>query len=243
MTGIAVGGVQQLLTEAGYTVPPAELAAVQYGDGTYHAVLAFQASHLAQDGHPLSEDGVVGEQTWYALQHPGTAGVRYTVDGWRCDPSQVREQVRRVLEVAAGEIAVCEQPDGTNRGPRVDVYTRPDFLGSPWCALFTSYCYALGTEGGSPYGRIASTWGIYEWAQHAGRVLGAAALPQAGDQFVILRGDQHDATNRRGHTGIVCGLTDDGRLCTIEGNASNAVRGCIRPRAGVSAVLRPIPLV
>lgn len=243
MNGIAVGRVQQALIENGYSVPPAETQQFQYGDGTYDAVRAFQASHLGRDGHPLGEDGVIGDETWYALQHPGVAGVRHTVLGWRYDLSQIREAVRRVIEVAAGEIGTFEQPDGSNAGPRVDVYTTPGFHGSPWCALFASWCFAQ-AEGGSPFGRIAGTWALYEWAQRKpGAVLSSAALPQPGDVFVILRGDQWDTENRRGHTGIVCHVLDTGKLCTIEGNASNAVRGCIRARGDVSAILRPVPLV
>ncbi len=237
MTGVAVGRVQQVLIEAGYEISAIELGATLFGDSTYAAVRAFQASHLGSDGHPLGEDGVVGAETWYALTHPGQAGVRYTVPGWRCEPSQIREAVRRVVEIAAGEIGVHEDPDGSNDGRRIRAYTAPDFIGSPWCALFASWAFQQGAEEGSPFGRVASTWGLYEWAQARGRVLGEAALPQAGDVFVILRGE------RRGHTGIVCGVTDDGRLCTIEGNASNAVRGCLRGRSAVSAVLRPVPLV
>ncbi len=242
MTGISVGRVQQALIEAGYDVSAVESAQFLFGDGTYDALRSFQASHVGADGHPLVEDGVVGDNTWYALQHPGHEGGEYTLPDWRCNPSQIREQVKRVIDVAVGEIGVHEIPDGSNDGQRIRVYTAPGFIGSPWCALFASYCFSQ-LDGGSPFGRVAATWALYEWAQANNAVLGAAAMPQAGDILLILRGDQHDAINRRGHTMIVCGVLDDGRLATIAGNESNAVRGGIRVRSAVSAVIRPVPLV
>ncbi len=242
MSGVSVGRLQQILVEANYAISSIETQQFAFGDSTYDALKAFQASHLGPSGHPLSEDGVVGAETWYALQHPGHEGGDYTLPEWRCELSQVREQVRRVLEVAVGEIGIHEIPDGSNDSPRIRTYTAPDFIGSPWCALFASYCFSM-LDGGSPFGRIAATWALYEWAQKNNRVLSAAASPSPGDVFLILRGDQYDSVNRRGHTGIICGVLDDGRLASIEGNASNAVRGGIRNRHDVSAIIRPVPLI
>jgi hypothetical protein len=74
-----------------------------------------------------------------------------------------------------------------------------------------------------------------DWGAAHGRTLGASVMPSAGDVFLILRGDLH------GHVGLVAGLTPDGRMLTIEGNTGNAVRGLVRARTAVTAVLRPIP--
>lgn len=241
-SGSVVGEIQQLLSEDGYSVPQAELTASLYGDGTRNAVLSFQASHVGPTGRGLARDGVVGPETLYALQHPGHDDHDFTVPGWRSDLSQVREQVRRVLGAAVGEIGVFEDPDGSNDGPRIRKYTSPGFVGSPWCALFASWAFSIGCDGGSPFGRIASTWELYGWAVRTGRVLGASTVPQAGDIFVILHGTATDA-GRHGHTGIICNILDDGHLATIAGNESNAVRGGIRSREAVSAILRPVPLV
>lgn len=237
--GLAVGRVQQALLEAGYDVPNDERIAVHFGSGTYDAVRAFQVSHLGPSGVPLTEDGIVGDQTWWALQHPG-GHTNYTVPGWRYDLSIVRAEVRPALETAVGEIGTCEQPDGSNDGPRIRLYTAPDFIGSPWCALFASWCFAK-LDGGSPFGRIAATWAIYDWAVAKGRIVGAADTPQPGDIFLILRGSRNDP-GRRGHTMIVCTDLGGGLFATIEGNASNAVRGCVRQKLSVSAVVRPVPL-
>lgn len=233
---IGVGTIHQALVEAGEPIAADELASGLYGPSTELAVRDFQSRHVDQNGHALQEDGTVGPMTMWALQHPNGGTSRFTAPGWRCEPSDCRAAVKRVVEVAVGEIGVIEQPDGSNRGARVDVYTAPD-LGIPWCAAFVSWCFLRGADDGSPFGRILSALKMREWAVTNNRLLGIAALPQPGDVFVLLRGDLH------GHVGLVVGSTPDGRMLTIEGNAGNAVRGLVRARAAVSCIIRPIPLV
>lgn len=229
-----VGAIHQALVEAGEPVAADELAAGAFGPSTEAAVRDFQARHVGPGGHALSEDGVVGPATEWALEHPNGAQARYTAPGWRYELSSCRAAVRRVLEVAVGEIGVTEQPDGSNSGPRVDVYTQPE-RGIQWCAAFVSWCYRR-SENGSPFGTILSAYKFAEWGRQKGGLLGIAALPSPGDVFVIIRGDLH------GHVGLVAGLTMDGRLCTVEGNSGNAVRGLIRTRSTLSAIVRPIPI-
>lgn len=238
-TGIAVGRVQQKLIEAGYNVPQPEMMAIQFGDGTYDAVRSFQASHVGPGGRPLSEDGIVGDETWWALQHPG-GDAAFIADGWSFDASTVRDVIRPTLVIAAGEIGVREDPDGSNDGPQIRQYTDPGFIGDPWCALFASWAFEKGM-GACPFGRLAATWAIYEWAQQHGFVLGDAAIVQPGDVLLILRGDRNDP-KRRGHTMICCTNLGGGKLATIAGNESNAVRGGIRDRSALSAIVRVVPL-
>jgi hypothetical protein len=57
----------------------------------------------------------------------------------------------------------------------------------------------------------------------------------------MLRGEPED--HPHGHTWLVAGLTDDNlSTFTVEGNASNAVRGLIRPLKAATAFIRPIPI-
>jgi hypothetical protein len=221
--------LHQELIEAGEAIAADELAAGVIGPSTTAAVCSFQARHTGSDGHALAVDGVVGPATAWALAHPNGGVARYTAAGWRCEPSQAREAVRDALVGAVNEIGACEQPDGSNRGPRVDVFTAPD-LGIPWCAAFVSWCYRLA---GSPFGRLLSAYKIAEWAKARGRV---ATDPEPGDLFIILRGDLH------GHVGMVAGAPVAGRFCTVEGNAGNAVRGLVRACDAVTLFVRPIPL-
>jgi len=247
---IGVGTIHQALIEAGETVADDERESGLYGASTELAVRDFQAHHVDQSGHALAVDGICGPATLWALQHPNGGANRFTAPGWRCEPSQAREAVRRVLEVAVDELGlgVTEQPDGSNRGPRVDVYTAPD-LGIPWCAAFASWCYAR-RDGGSPFGRFTGSWQFREWGRKTGRVLGqglmtgAAAMPQAGDVAIILREDPRKTQKEPpGHTMLIAGIADDGRLITIEGNSGNAVRGLVRPLDAPTFIVRPIPLV
>ena len=241
-SGLAVGRIQQALIEAGYTVPQTESMASVFGEGTYEAIRAFQASHLGPGGHPLTEDGIVGDDTWFALKHPGLAGsARYIAPTWRCEPLQERIAVRSVLALAVGEIGVFEDPDGSNDGPRIRQYTAPNFIGDSWCALFASWCFEHGCDGGSPFKQIAGTWSLYEWALSNNKLIGIDKPILAGDIGVILRGARNDP-KRRGHTVIFSYCKDLHNLSTIEGNASNAVRGVVSPRERFSAVIRPIPV-
>lgn len=233
---IGVGAIHQVLVECGADIDPLELETGVFGPSTDAAVREFQSRHVDQHGHALVDDGIVGPATMWAFAHPSGAQFRYTAPGWRCEPSEARAAVRRVLEVAVGEIGVRETPGSPNRGQRVDVYTAPD-LGIPWCAAFVSWCYMRGAEDGSPFGRLLSAFKFQQWGLATGRIVRKNAPPSAGDVFVILRGDGH------GHVGLVAGLTVDDRMVTIEGNSGDAVRGLIRPRASVTCVVRPIPMV
>lgn len=251
--GGSVGALQQSLAECGYEIDQSELTVGYFGESTDKAVRDFQASHLGTKGKPLSVDGLVGADTQWALKNPsGTPRGRAAVDGWRCEPSKIREAVRRVIVTAVNELGVAETKGQRNRGPRVDVYTKPR-LGIPWCAAFASFCFEKGCDGGSPFGRIDSSWGLYEWAERKGRVI-YTNHPDCkpvverkeileGDIFLILRGSRADKENRRGHTGIICYVGQADKFCTIAGNESDCVRGGIRTRAGVSAIIRPVPLI
>jgi peptidoglycan hydrolase-like protein with peptidoglycan-binding domain len=124
---IGVGSLHQQLLEAGETIEKSELDTGAFGPSTLAAVRHFQASHVDERGHALQEDGMVGPSSIWALMHPnaGYANARLTAPGWRAEPSVMREAIRPVMLAAIGEIGVREQPDGSNSGPRVDVFTAP----------------------------------------------------------------------------------------------------------------------
>jgi hypothetical protein len=227
-SGPDVGKLQQTLIEAGYPIDQAEAGASSFGESTQAAVEAFQHAHVGPDHHALGEDGIVGPFTEWALEHPGGSSPG-TVPGWRrarVEPASARE----VLAAAIAEIGVREEPDGSNRGPRVDVYTAPH-LGEPWCADFVSWAWGR-YEGGSPFGRIRGVYTLEDWGRSHGRIVD---VPRPGDVWLILRPPSH------GHTGIVVSVSDDGEsISTCEGNAANAVRGLVRPVAAISLFIRPV---
>lgn len=240
-TGPDVGALQQRLVESGYAITQDELAKQLYGVATITALRAFQAAHVGPDGHALAEDGIVGPATSWALDHPNGGGGAYTASGWWSgDLRQARAELVPVLQWSIAQIGEHEIPDGSNRSPKIDVWTGSLTLaagvaGPPWCAYFASAAYGQ-YELGSPFGVLASAWKIREWALQKGRVLPDAVVPVPGDLFVILRGDGH------GHTGLICWRFADGRVCTIEGNSGNAVRGLIRDRSQFACIVRPVPI-
>lgn len=234
--GPEVAAAQQLLIEAGYPILQRETDPQRFGPSTESAVYGFQSAHVDLQGHALARDGIVGPATSWALQHPSAGGTQgFTAPGWRSDLSQEPEEVRQVLATAIGEIGTVEQPDGSNRGKRVDLYTQPDY-GVPWCAAFVSWCWAK-REGGSPFGRILSVHQLAAWGLANGRIV---TEPRPGDIWCIFRDAQH------GHAGLVVlsmpgELARLGFISTVEGNSGNAVRGLIRPVASIARFVRPLP--
>ena len=241
MSGIIVGNVQQLLSEAGYTILQTELVAQVFGDSTYEAVRAFQASHLDSQGHGLVSDGIVGAETFWALQHPGEpsgAIENYYTPGWYYHPEDARPEIRPVLDYACSKIGVYENPDGSNDGPDVRTFTSPGYVGDPWCALFASFAYGR-FAGGSPFGRVAACWALYDWGHSHDRILQVDQPAEPGDLLLILRGEQNDPKHH-GHAMLAVGReAANGRIYTVSGNESNAVRGGVRMRVDLSAVIRP----
>jgi hypothetical protein len=234
-TGAEVGELHQQLIEAGYSIDAAEASAQSFGPSTRHAVEDFQARHVDSMSRALAVDGIVGPSTRWALAHPG--GHRdlnaFAVPGWNARMMEEAPPVRRVMAVAVAELGVREVPDGSNGGPRVDLYLAPQ-SGLPWCAAFVCWCWERAGDG-RPFPRRLGVYSLYEDFKAAGRLLPAGVAPAAGDVFLILRGNGH------GHCGLVASVTDDGlSVCTIEGNSANAVRGLIRPLSSITAIARPL---
>lgn len=229
--GFDVGRLQQALLEDGEAIDAIELDASSFGASTDAAVREFQARHLGPDGHVLEIDGDVGPATLWALDNAGYTipGLGYVVPGWRSEGDDP------TVSAARSDVGKREDPDGSNDGPDLKKFHT---LGRPWCALALSEWYR---EGAVANGGVSGPWGVFAaamqvlgWARGAKRVLDASEKARPGDCFAIVREDGH------GHAGLVCSNEDaQGGFFTIEGNASNAVRGCRRTRAGVTAVIRP----
>ena len=234
--GADVSELHQRLLEAGETVAADDLRDSFFGPSTRTAVLDFQASHLDATGRPLRQDGVVGPVTMAALGDPRAPTERFLMDGWHGDPASATPRLRPALVAAINEIGVKEEPPGSNRGPRVDDYQGPDWLGSPWCALFVSWCYGH-VEGGSPFGVKASALKLKDWGSQHGLLFtsGVESVPiQAGDIGIILR------PGGRGHVELVVAAEVPGRpLSLVGGNVGNAVRGTVRERTQFTAFVRP----
>jgi Putative peptidoglycan binding domain len=237
--GSDVARLQQILIGQGYDCG-VDLDSSVFGPSTDSAAKLFQAGHVGPDGKCLAVDGVVGPATWWALENPsGSAQHQPTGDVPEQDASN--PIAAAALASARAELAkgVREFPDGSNRGPEIDVYTGMEGvpippLGPAWCAYFASWNFAR-APGGSPFGCIGGAQSIVHYclknipgsvvdmaAQHsaiATMSLSPSCLyvPRCGDLGVIANGQIH------GHA-VQVAASQDGIIWTIEGNSGNAVR-------------------
>lgn len=216
-----------------------------FGRGTRSAVQQFQAVH------GLTVDGVVGPNTWNALQamqgpsapaqSPTTPMVlpRKAELALRQAESLPAGMPRRLLEIAAVDIGKKEDPLGSNSGPEiahlVDGYTthwryaagsKPPF----WCAMAVSRWigYALDLPDPGP-----SAWNT-PWTQlHPfGAWLGSAkAIEEWGkeNQRFFAPSDAKpgdvftmDRPGGGGHAGLVLRVLPEG-VETIEANVSDSI--------------------
>jgi peptidoglycan hydrolase-like protein with peptidoglycan-binding domain len=191
-SGSAVTKLQQLLQKAGCN--PGGIDG-KFGAGTQAAVMSFQGSR------GLSVDGVVGPQTWHALETGAPA-----VSG----PGPVSGSVRQnILSVAESQIGTLEYNDN-NTGP-CEKY--PNYFGrgsESWCADFASWVYThAGDNMNNPY-----CPSIVNNLKAEGKWKGQSN-PQPGD--LVLFDWNGDGT--ADHVGIVKGVNSDGSIETIEGNS------------------------
>ncbi|MGC4116077.1 MAG: peptidoglycan-binding protein [Myxococcales bacterium] len=192
-SGSAVSSLQRLLKDAGCDPGPID---GQFGPGTRSAVEVYQASR------GLTCDGVVGAQTWAALES-GAKPVR----GTTTTSGPLRQ---RILQIAQGEIGTLET--GTNSGPCLKY---PRFFGrgsEAWCADFVSYCLTnAGKSFNDPY-----CPSIVNKMKASGQWKGRSD-PQPGDIVLFdWNGDGHSD-----HVGLVKSVNSDGSIQTIEGNTEN----------------------
>lgn len=144
------------------------------------------------------------------------------------------------LRIALGEVGAREDPPGSNRGPRVDVYLRAAKLDPargryPWCAAFVSWAIREAqVRAGGPWRWRGSASVALLLARNRALV---TVLPQAGDVFIHIGPGGN-------HCGFVTG-TRAGSVTTLEGNTDihgsrtgGKVMQKFRPAGYASAFLR-----
>jgi len=191
-----------------------------FGDDTETAVRLFQARSVDESGNPLEIDGVVGEQTWAALFGiPSTPARPASPAGGTL--------IAEVLDIAADQIGVREQPLGSNRGPEVDQYldsVTPGLHGQPWCMAFIYFCFAQAAASLNVRNPAPRTAGVKRSFQLAGSTPGATVVTAAEarrDPSLVVRMIFYiDTGGITGHAGFVADIVG-GTLVTIEGNTNN----------------------
>jgi hypothetical protein len=199
LEGPDVLAVQQRLVALGHDPGPVD---GRYGPATERALRDRQAAV------GIEVDGLVGPETRSALARaapqPPAAGSRIG---------------RRALAEASRWIGTKEQPAGSNRTP-FGAWFGVD--GVPWCAIFVSYCFAVGAGytiargfrgAGCTARGCAYVPSVEAWLRATGMWLGRTT-PQPGDIAVYnWDGGPPD------HIGIVEGA-GHGSFTAIEGNTS-----------------------
>jgi hypothetical protein len=190
-----------------------------FGEGTQNAVFHFQARNSTPDGKPLHITGEIDATTWAALFGPGA--VFASADFDRDAPMR-----QLVVDIAASQIGVVEQPHGSNRGPEVDVYIRsagldPAAGNFPWCVCFLYWVFnqaakIKGVE--NPLPKTAGVIALWTLARrtdaqivHKSEVSGQMVKP--GMIFAL------DLGGGKGHAGLVIDVSGD-HIITIEGNTN-----------------------
>jgi len=220
------------------------------------AVIYFQQTHLGPSGLPLTVDGVVGPDTWWALRHPSGKHQRSYLRPHV--PEGIAGERAAVLRVAIVEHEknVREIPNGSNRSKEIDKYF-PQWLqdklqfsgtGPPWCCFSANWVFHSAT-GRWPCGkRTGSCATMVKWALQQGiyqpahryinRDAGSRIL-RPGDLFVILHPKNPDKP-QTGHIGIVGAVNENQtRIGTYEGNCGNRYKAGLRDMHGITGIINP----
>lgn len=145
-------------------------------------------------------------------------------------PAGLGPMRRALLQVALAELdaGAKEEPPGSNRGPRVDLYVPRWALrasgrkGPSWCAFFVGRVSSWALGRFLPGGHLGSCDRLMKAAKKAGRWRPKGAVPRPGDAFIM---DTDGARGNHGHTGFVLRVgAFDQKINTVEGNSGNRVR-------------------
>jgi hypothetical protein len=228
--GTEVASIVKLLTMRGCTPrPPVTSSEPRFGRAVENMVLYFQMTHQGHDGKWLDVDGVVGKDTWWALNNAtGQAQSSFLEAGI---PKGISGERSVLLETAVREHGVREDSNRPNRGSEVDKYLPREVVvsasnaGPPWCCYFVSWVLreVFGKHLlGRPVASVHTAWQHAvqrnRWEPKEGRG------PTPGDAFIILHKDPSQGWCT-GHIGFVLQVTCNGKSYnTVEGNCGNRVK-------------------
>lgn len=226
----SVNKVRTILAANGYDMPPAQ-DPDYYDSALAEVVRLFQAQHTDEKGRWLATDGVVGPNTWWALDNPsgkaqaGPAPTRAKVVAPTTDRSKV---VAKALEWF--RLGVREKPNGSNWGGYVSEILGNLGKPAPWCAFFISFIFrlALGRYPNGKYdGYVAGMWADAAKIPGARQPVGNGYVPRPGDVGVILYTEGGKRTGA-GHVFFVVAVAKGTALGysleTVGGNEGNQVK-------------------
>ena len=163
----------------------------------------------------ISADGADGPVTWNAIL------AKLSTDETEVSGSSVSE---KMVNLARGEIGVSEV-DGSNCGPRVDVYKAATWLdpdkGWPWCAAFICWLVREAIEGEDISFKRPQTAGAWDFENWARKQVSKGVELRKPTNEDIKAGDIVVITFS--HIGLaVKDIDSSGYVTTIEGNTNGA---------------------
>ncbi len=219
--------VKELLRKQGYWTGE---AGNKFTAALHDAVYQFQTEHQNSKGEWCKPDGVVGDETRWALKHPSGKAQRSFLQKSGSLPKGLSAQRRELLELALEHHGASERPNGSNRGPRIDKFFPKWALGTAWCCWFVTWLakqvigvHVLGERAGA----CSRAWALAKKKSMARPK--ASNDPTPGDAFVMLYRNSRGLLTGKGHIGIVYWVSKNGeKIATIEGNCGNRVKIGIR---------------
>lgn len=204
---------------------------IAHVDVSFDAVVE-DAVQVFQETQGLKSDGIVGPNTWAALEGKKTAlGSEGKLSVLRAfSRDKEGSIIGRVATLSAIYLSVAEagEIDHDNQGlwvahfagvTETTLHRRPGSY--PWCAhmvsrLIRDACDALGCE--MPIDTTGRAQSIYRDGLKKGYTLEPGVRPLPGDLVVWWRGKS--ARSGAGHVGFVVHAEEAGQLITVEGNAA-----------------------
>jgi hypothetical protein len=135
----AVTRLQHLLSANGYFDDEIPQNGI-FEEITHENVVLFQTQHVDKNGISLLADGIVGDKTWWALEHPSGDHQRNHIIP--IIPQGLTRKRQQLLELIIEEHAksVFEVPDGSNKSRDINGYWGgTGLIGLPWCCAFVSW--------------------------------------------------------------------------------------------------------
>lgn len=129
--------------------------------------------------------------------------------------------MKRVIEIAQGELGYTESPPGSNRTKYWKEYD-PSWQGQPWCVSFLWWCFEKAGERMAFFGggKTASCTTLMRWYKEQGLIYMPSEV-EVGDIVIF----NFHGKSEPEHCGIVVEITPAGVIKTIEGNTSPGEEG------------------